>query len=401
MIELLPFELRQAILECLDLTSIKNFRLASKQYAELGADYLISPSFRAFAHRPDYHRLKSIANEEKFNYRIVSLYLNHAQLNVPHWRRPVFFAPRAWVGSVPSRSDEALNDARHTFTIMDQNSKKNLPTWATSDSFEYVLRRLPYLKSIQVSLMDCPFEEYRPALLKDAWKIPSMRLLPRSDTVDQFTSVLEAVASCASTISIKSLAHDRLPLEFFARNPIQISLLSAAFQSLTTLNLALDYDDASNNLYSPQAFQNLAHCIHTARSLRVFNLEFHEPWDGRRGRMKPDISSLLAHCQVHNGMLSDMGQLSLKGVMCTIYSLATFMIGLKSLERLQLGGPGVKISHEAVEGGCHVRVESLRGWLEHIRHGMLFESFRLNGDSVAFGSGSMLLLEDVINAENV
>ena len=43
----------------------------------------------------------------------------------------------------------------------------------------------------------------------------------------------------------------------------------------------------------------------------------------------------------------------------------------------------------------------MRGWLEHIRHGMLFESFRLNGDSVAFGSGSMLLLEDVINAENV
>ena len=89
--EELPIELRRSVLQHVDLTSLKNLRLTSKPWAELGEEYLLSPVFNVFACRPDFNRLHLIAEKEKFKYRIQSLHFNHAEVNEYHARHNTYF----------------------------------------------------------------------------------------------------------------------------------------------------------------------------------------------------------------------------------------------------------------------------------------------------------------------
>ena len=68
--EVLPVELRQTILQILDLESLKSIRLASKAWAFLAEEYLISPSFTTLPHRDDMSRLLAISQHPNFCFRI-------------------------------------------------------------------------------------------------------------------------------------------------------------------------------------------------------------------------------------------------------------------------------------------------------------------------------------------
>jgi len=68
--EVLPVELRQTILQILDLDSLKSIRLASKAWAFLAEEYLISPSFTTLPHRDDMSRLLAISQHPNFCFRI-------------------------------------------------------------------------------------------------------------------------------------------------------------------------------------------------------------------------------------------------------------------------------------------------------------------------------------------
>ena len=68
--EHLPVELRQTVLQFLDLESLKSIRLTSKAWAVLGEEYLISDSFTTLPHRDDMSRLLSISQHHKFCFRI-------------------------------------------------------------------------------------------------------------------------------------------------------------------------------------------------------------------------------------------------------------------------------------------------------------------------------------------
>ena len=72
--ERLPNELRQDVLQHLVLSDVKSIRLASKDWARLGADYLIKPTVYTLPHRDDFTRLLQLSRHpllESYVQRIV------------------------------------------------------------------------------------------------------------------------------------------------------------------------------------------------------------------------------------------------------------------------------------------------------------------------------------------
>jgi hypothetical protein len=389
--EELPIELRRAVLQHVNLTSLKNLRLTSTSWAELGEEYLLSPDFNVFACRPDFDRLRLIAEKEKFKYRIQSLHFNHAEVNEYHARHNTYFLQYM---RDPETRVETQTSTWHTYMELKEEIESHLQTFSSTDNLEWILSRLPNLRSIEVSLMQCPFpEEHHPDLLKEIWRIPSTRYLPRIATVERFRCLIEAVAACVSIISIKSISHDRLPLEFFARRPMEISLVSAAFQSLTSLNLALDYSDLPNNLHAAQAFQNLSQCIRSATSLQTLELEL-------QGRKKIAIGPLLSSFRAHENVLTSLEKFILKGVLTTEQDLGGFLTNLKSLKIMQLGGEGVKAPHQPANGGVHLEKGTFCGLFETIKE-MRLESFILQGDLVGLESGERWVLDIPVNGDDI
>jgi hypothetical protein len=167
--EELPIELRRSVLQHVDLTSIKNLRLTSKPWAELGEEYLLSPVFNVFACRPDFNRLHLIAEKEKFKYRIQSLHFNHAEVNEYHARHNTYFLQYI---RDPETRVETQTSTWHTYMELKEEIESHLQIFSSTDDLEWIFSRLPNLKSIEVSLMQCPFpEEHHPELLKDIWRI--------------------------------------------------------------------------------------------------------------------------------------------------------------------------------------------------------------------------------------
>jgi hypothetical protein len=389
--EELPIELRRSVLQHVDLTSLKNLRLTSKPWAELGEEYLLSPVFNVFACRPDFNRLHLIAEKEKFKYRIQSLHFNHAEVNEYHARHNTYFLQ--YMRDTETRV-ETQTSTWHNYMELKEEIESHLQIFSSAGDLEWIFSRLPNLRSIEVSLMQCPFpEEHHPELLKDIWRIPSTRYLPRIATVERFRCLIEAVAACVSTISIKSISHDRLPLEFFARRPMEISLVSAAFQSLTSLDLALDYSDLPNNLHAAQAFQNLSQCIRSATSLQTLALEL-------QGRKKIAIAPLLSSFRAHDNVLTNLEKFTLKGALTTEEGLGGFLANLKVLKMLQLGGEGVKAPHQPANGGVHLDKGTFRGLFERIKE-MRLESFKLQGDLVGLESGERWVLDIVVDGDDI
>jgi hypothetical protein len=386
LMEHLPIELRRAVIRQVDIPSLKSLRLTSKAWADLGEEYLISSVFTSLPHCPDIPRLQALSQHSSFKHRVRSLILNHGELNEYHARHNTYFLQYM---REPESRLEAQTSAWGTYTQIKEEKERYLPTSCETNTLTTIFGRLPNLMSIEVTLTTCPFEEEgHPELLKDIWRIPSSRLLPRVATTERFTNVLTAISSNVSTIRIENLSHDRLPFEFFAQKAIVNSLLSTAFQSLTTLKLAIDYSDMPNNLHSPQAFQNLSHCLRAAASLQCLDFAF-------EGRKKIDISPLLSSFKEADHRFSSLVELTLKGIISTEIELGGFLTAQESLKILQLGGLGVRAPHQPSNGGLHLKEGSFRGLFGRLRTGLDLKELRIQGDLVAVESGERWVLDHV------
>jgi hypothetical protein len=383
--EHLPIELRRAIIRHVDIPSLKSLRLTSKSWGALGEEYLISSVFTSLPHRPDLSRLQDLSQHPSFKHRIRSLILNHGEVNEYHARHNTYFLQYM---REPESRLEAQTSAWGIYAHLKESKELYLPKSCEPEALRRMFSRLPNLRSIEVTLTSCPFEEGHPELLKDIWKIPSSRLLPRVATTERFTNILTAVCSNMSTIRLQSLAHDRLPFEFFAQKAILNSLLSTAFQSLTILKLAIDYSDMPNNLHAPQAFQNLSHCLRSATSLQRLDLAF-------EGRRKIDISPLLCSFKEAGHIFSSLSDLTLKGIIGTEVELGGFLTAQTGLKVLQLGGLGVRALHQPSNGGVHLKRGSFRGLFGRLRAELGLVELRIQGDLVGEESGERWVLDHV------
>ncbi|KAE8443819.1 hypothetical protein EG329_001326 [Mollisiaceae sp. DMI_Dod_QoI] len=384
--EFLPTELRRAILAFVDITSLKNLRLTSRIWATLGEDYLISDTFFSLSYRNDIYRLTNLAKHPKFRHKIEHLQFQHGEVNEYHARHNTYFLNYM---QDPDIRMEMQTSVWSTYANLKAQKERYLPNACDKEVMTRVFGLLPNLKSIDVSLMICPFQEDgHPEMLKEIWVIPSTRLMPRVATTERFTSLVTAVASNVSTISIESLSHDRLPFEFFAQRPTLISLMSEAFQSLTSLNFVIDYSDMPNNLHHNQAFQNLSICLRSATQLRSLGLQF-------LGRKKTDIADLLSSFQVNRHVFSNLESLALRGITSTETDLGNFLVKQKSLKTLHLGGLGFKTRHQPPIDGVHLSEGSFKDLFERIKNGMTLESFKLQGDIIGQESGERWVLEGV------
>jgi hypothetical protein len=384
--EYLPIELRRAVIRQVDVPSLKNLRLTSKAWGALGEEYLISSVFTSLPHCPDISRLQALSQHASFKHRIRSLILNYGEINEYHARHNTYFLQYM---REPESRLEAQTSAWGVYAHLKESKDLYLPKSCETDTLTRIFGRLPNLRSIEVTLTTCPFEEEgHPELLKDIWKIPSSRLLPRVATTERFTNILTAVSSNVSTISIKSLSHDRLPFEFFAQKAIVNSLLSTAFLSLTKLKLTIDYSDMPNNLHARVAFQNLFHCLRAATSMQSLDFAF-------EGRKKIDISPLLSSFKEADHSFSGLAELTLKGAISTEVELGDFLTAQKGLKILQLGGLGIRAPHQPANGGVHLKQGSFRGLFGRLRAELDLVELRIQGDLVGEESGERWVLDHV------
>ena len=389
--ERLPVELRQAVLEHLATTELKAIRLTSKAWATLGEEYLISPYFTALPHRNEIERLLSISAHPKYSYRILSITINLGEVNEYHARHNTYFLN--YMRDSESRL-QAQEEAWSTYNKLKLLKEEYLPQNCDQYLLTQAFRRLPNLRHITVSLTNCPFEESTcPELLSQIWGIPSTRLLPRVATTERFTSILTALSS-SPIASLKTLSHDRLPFEFFAQKPLLISLLSTTFNALTSLSLTLDYSDMPNNLHSLQAFQNLSHCLRCATELKTLNLSF-------QGRKKITISPLLSSFSNHAFSFRYLESLKLEGVMSSGTELGNFIISQKALKRLQIGGEGLRARHQPPNGGVHLQGGSFKELFTRLKSEMRLERLDVMGDLVGLESGERWVLDNLVEEMNL
>jgi len=382
--EQLPVELRRAIISHIDVPTLKKLRLTSKAWAELGEEYLISPTFTTFPHRPDTFRLLALADHPKFSYRIQEIDFNHGEVNEYHARHNTYFMLYT---RDPEARIEEMASCWNSYALIREQKDQFLPNSCNRECLTHIFRQLPNLRTIRISLMANPFQEDHPELLQDLWSVPSTRHLPRVATTERCTNILAALAANSSTISIKNLFHDRLPFEFFAQKESTMSLFAPVLECLTTLDLAIDYSDMPNNLHAAGAFENLATLLRAASSLQTLSLAF-------QGRRKVDILPLLTSFINHNYIFDVLKHLTLKGIIATEIGLGDFLVRQKnSLKRVHLGGVGVRGKHQPPNGGVHLSTGTFRGLFTRIRSDMKLESLRVQGDMIGLESHERWILE--------
>jgi hypothetical protein len=89
--ESLPVELVRLVYEYCDLPGVKNLRLMSTIFAEIGYEYLIPPKINVVGWRDDVARLHSIATHDQLRSAIRSVTLNFADVDEYNARHASFF----------------------------------------------------------------------------------------------------------------------------------------------------------------------------------------------------------------------------------------------------------------------------------------------------------------------
>jgi hypothetical protein len=363
----------------------------SKTWASLGEEYLLAPEFTSLPHRDDMKRLLAISNHPKYSYRIQAVSVVLAEANEYHARHNMF--SRTYTLLDRAKLNEEAWKAYREHQVL---KEKYLPGCCEPNLLKNILLRLPNLRSIRVSLTECPFQDPNlyPDTLRQIWATPSTRLLPRVATTERFTNILTAIVSASSVCNIQTLSHDRLPFSFFAQKHLQISFVAIAFQPLTSLSLTIDYTDLPSNLHPVPLFDNLSYCLRLAPKLRTLYLAF-------RGQKKISISSLLTSLQLNSFRYTELEDLTLEGIAATEKELGLFLTEQKMLKRLRLGGDGVHTWHERPNGGVHLTTGSFRDLFAKVKADLTLEKFELMGDCKGEESGEEWLLEAADDIKNL
>lgn len=87
----LPTELCREVISYLSLFSIKALRLASRQWASLGSEYLIDPRFRILQNRDDCNRLLALSAHPFLSTYIQELCFEMGEVDEYHARHNSYF----------------------------------------------------------------------------------------------------------------------------------------------------------------------------------------------------------------------------------------------------------------------------------------------------------------------
>ncbi|EKD15378.1 uncharacterized protein L3040_001745 [Drepanopeziza brunnea f. sp. 'multigermtubi'] len=357
--ETLPIELRASVLQYLPLQELKNIRLASKNWALLGENYLMSPSFISAPHRPDTVRLHKISCHPTYARQIISVIFNHGGLNEYPPRQQLHFMKHYYRRSIRDQQSETWKASANFNRVEEKFLSGPCDEAILTDIFS----RLPNLREVNVTLVaSCPISKADrkvPRLLRDVWLfIPSPRPLDRVAIVERMNAIVRVLSSNSPTMNITSLVHDRLPFEFFAQQSAQIALpqpsathvlhspsskpvpFVSAFRNLARVRLALDYSNQLNDKHMNLVFANLAQCLQAAApSLRHFGLAI-------LGNRKLQIRSFLAIFAEQRFAFPCLQSIALQGVRATEEELGDFLVALcwgghGSLKSVRLGGKGL------------------------------------------------------------
>ncbi|KAM3076928.1 hypothetical protein ACMFMF_004844 [Clarireedia jacksonii] len=384
----LPVELKSAILQSMDLDTLKHMRLTSQLWATLGEIYLIHPAFTTFPYRNDFSRLQAISQHSVYSTLIHSLTFNMGELNEFHARHQYYFTTYMAHG-------EDRGDAWPRYFPLGLSPLTQLHASLVCDPeiLSQSFSSLPNLSSIFVSLTNFPFpNEPELAILQQIWQSPSTRALPRVSTTQRFTTILETLLPHIAKTKLRRLKHDSLPVEFFAQKQSRIESFDPIFSQLSEIDLVLNYSDLPNNLHSAKALENLARCLRCARGLKRLSLT----WIGRR---KVDISVLFSELlpqedSAEETYFPELEYLHLEGIASPLELLVRFVLGLKgSLKDLELGGEGSHSPGRAPNGGVHLVTGRFKDLFERVREGMAkvesedgLERFVVKGDLLEMGT---------------
>jgi len=388
----LPTELRQAIFEQCDRDCIKSLRQASKTWAKLGEDYLLSPIFTSYPYRNDTDRLKSISQHPGLAKNIRKLVLNHGEINEWHARHNTYFLNYT---RNSEESSEEMATAWHYYNSLKKLMEKFHVDSCDIDVLESIFGRLPNLQAIEVSLMSCIFyKENDPDVLKQIWRIPSTRRVPRESTVNRFINILLALREHISANAITSLSHDRLPFGFFRQNPKNIEYIGPIFRHLTSLRLTVDWSDSDTEPTRGMSFKNLSTVLRSTTVLRTLELWFH-------GRIKLDLEPLFSSLRGRDFTFTHLEELTLREFLSNEQELGDFLTKQKALKRLHLGGAGDKPKHHPPCGGVWLEEGSFKGLFERLDKELELESFMLQGDLLGLASNESWELEDPVAQEDL
>jgi hypothetical protein len=149
-----------------------------------------------------------------------------------------------------------------------------------------------------------------------------------------------------------------------------------------------------NDLHSPQAFQNLSHCLRYAADLRTLKLAF-------QGRKKISISPLLCTFEEHEFSFKKLEEVVFEGVTSTEREMGVFLVRQKALRRIRLGGEGLRNPHQPVNGGVHLREGWFGGLFGKVERQMKPERLEIMGDLVGLESGEIWILDTVEEVKNL
>lgn len=386
----LPVELKSAILQSMDLDTLKHMRLTSKLWATLGEMYLIPPAFTSFPHRNDFSRLQAISQHPVYSTLIRSLTFNLGDVNEYHARHNYYFT--TYMRHNEDRLSRA-EDAWPRYFNLRPLAHLYSSLVCDPDILSQTFSSLPNLTSLFVSLANFPFpDEPELAVLRQIWQIPSTRMLNRVLTTERFTTILETLLPHIAKTNLKRLKHDCLPVEFFAQKQSRIESFGPIFSRMSEIDLALNYSDLPNNLHSANALENLARCLRCAEGLKRLSLT----WLGRR---KVDVSVLFMALLPQEDTKEEtyfpkLEYLHLEGLASPLELLVGFVLGLKgSLKDLELGGEGSHAPRQMPNGGVHLVTGRFKDLFERVREGMAkvegedgLERFVVKGDLLEMGT---------------
>ena len=384
--EALPTELRRQILSNCTPSTLKSLRLTCHTWATIGFEYLLTPTFTTLPHRPDFARLLAVSQVPLFSQRLETLSIKLGEINEYHARHNSYFVQYM---RDPDDRLAAQEQTWGAYAAFRDEKGKYMPSACSRALLEPALKKLPNLRTVEVSLATCPFPEIEEMeLLRQIWNIPSTRLLPRASTMGRFKALLAALAASPATIS--ELSHDRLPLEYFQQHHRTISIACTVFKPLTSLSLTLDYADTSHGLDASPTFHNLCSCLRSATLLQCMNLSFQSTQQQHQQLQKIDISALFSSLSCFslplpspssfsspsfnpltlspNPTFPALHALKLEGIACTENALVAFLAPHRhTLRRLQLGGEGVRAPHQRANGGVRLLEGTWRGLVGRLR----------------------------------
>lgn len=358
--DILPTELRQAILRYLDLPSLKLIRLTSKSWASLGEEYLILPTFYSTLYRNDFTRLNELSQHPYYSTRITKIQFDMGELNEYQARHNLFY-----INYLRENASEVSMAAWTSYNRLKKARDHFTEDCRYGGLLETSFARLPNLTEIDISLMRPPFDD---PLMKRMWSLHSSHLFPRDATVKRFTAILTA----AEHSGLKDIRHDRLPFEFWRQDAVLLDKFSNAFAQLDTLHLSLHHDSRSYSHAQSRrdsSFAGLGRCLSAASQLQTLHLTFEgvEPTRVLFGPLLGDAE------------LPRLQTLAIKGIAVYEEDFATLLLRhAATLRRLRLSAGHVREVKYA-DHSFFVQPGALSGFLTRLRGALELDKLDLRG----------------------